>query len=142
MVAALLCHDDIRICRICAGWLIRRTGGVDVTPTLPVANIDRAIRYYSNAGFDVDKYDDGFAFVRLDDQSVFDLDRIDGLDPPSNHAGCYIITDAAETWHERFSAAGMTVTPVVDQPWGMREFSLTDLDGNNIRIGRPTSQDG
>lgn len=22
-VAALLCNDDIRICRICAGWLIR-----------------------------------------------------------------------------------------------------------------------
>jgi uncharacterized glyoxalase superfamily protein PhnB len=28
------------------------------------------------------------------------------------------------------------VTSVEDQPWGMREFTLTDPNGNNIRIGR------
>src|SRR5262245_19624814 len=74
MVASLLCHDDINICRICVGWLMRRAGGVDVTPTLPVADMNAAAAFYEKAGFDVRRYDDGFAFVSLDDQSVFDLD--------------------------------------------------------------------
>ena len=83
-VAALLCHDEVRICRDCAGWLMRRAGGVDVTPTLPVADMNAATGFYENAGFDVRRYDDGFAFVTLDDQSVFDLDLIETIDPATN----------------------------------------------------------
>ena len=93
MLAPLLCHDEIKVCRVCVGWLMRRTGGVDVTPTLPVRDMSEATRFWEAAGFDVEHYDDDFAFVHLDDQSVFDLDRVDGLDPATNHAGCYIITD-------------------------------------------------
>ena len=73
MMAALQCHDDIKVCRICVGWLLRRAGGVDVTPTLPVTDIDIAAGFYDTAGFEVRRYDDGFAFVSLNDQSVFDL---------------------------------------------------------------------
>lgn len=28
-----------------------------------------------------------------------------------------------------------SVTPIGDQPWGMREFTLTDPSGNHLRIG-------
>jgi hypothetical protein len=38
-------------------------------------------------------------------------------------------------------AAGLQVTPIDDMPWGMREFTLTDPSGNNIRIGTSTSDD-
>ena len=31
--------------------------------------------------------------------------------------------------------ANLTVTPVSDTPWVMHEFTLTDPDGNNIRVG-------
>jgi hypothetical protein len=136
MVAALLCHDEIKVCRICIGWLMNRAGGVDVTPTLPVSNIDAAVVFYEAAGFDVEKYDDGFAFVRFDDHSVFDLDLAEGLEPATNHAGCYVITNATDDWHRRFAAAGLEVTPLADQPWGMHEFTLADPNGNNIRVGR------
>ena len=34
------------------------------------------------------------------------------------------------------AAAGLDVTPIADQPWGMREFTLTDPFGNHIRVGR------
>jgi len=137
-VAALLCHDDIQICRECAGWLMRRAGGVDVTPTLPVADMNAAAGFYENVGFEVRRYDDGFAFVSLDDQSVFDLDLIETIDPGTNGGGCYIITDDVDPWHDRLVAAGLPVSAVEDQPWHMREFTLTDPSGNHIRIGRPT----
>jgi predicted enzyme related to lactoylglutathione lyase len=141
MVAPLLCHDDVKICRICAGWLIQRTGGVDVTPTLPVSDMDAATSFYETAGFDVRRYDDGFAFVTFDDQSVFDLDLNAHARSPTNGAGCYIVTRDVDAWHGRFVAAGLDVTAIQDMPWGMHEFTLTDPSGNHIRIGRNTGED-
>ena len=86
------------------------------------------------AGFEVQRYDDGFAFVHLHDQRVFDLDLIPNFDRAANHAGCYVITHDVD-WHTRLVAAGLNVTAVMDQPWGMHEFRLTDPNGNNIRVG-------
>lgn len=34
------------------------------------------------------------------------------------------------------SEAGLPITSLADQPWGMREFTRTDPSGNHIRIGR------
>jgi uncharacterized glyoxalase superfamily protein PhnB len=138
MVAALQCHEEIKVCRVCIGWLMRRAGGVDVTPTLPVADMETAAGFYETAGFEVRRYDDGFAFVSLNDQSVFDLDRIETTTPATNGAGCYIITDDVDPWHARLRAEGLPVTAVEDMPWNMHEFTLTDPSGNHIRIGKPT----
>ena len=87
MVVSLRCDDHVKVCRDCVGWLSERAGGIDVTPTLPVADMDDAVRFCEAAGFDVQRYDDGFAFVHLNGQSVFDLDLISAMDPASNHAG-------------------------------------------------------
>jgi uncharacterized glyoxalase superfamily protein PhnB len=141
MVASLHCHDEIKICRVCVGWLNQRVGGIDVTPTLPVTNMDDAVQFCEVAGFDVQRHDDGFAFVHLDDQSVFDLDLVEDMDPLSNHAGCYIITSDVDDWHARLVTAGLQVTSIEDMPWGMHEFTLTDRSGNNIRVGRTVSGD-
>jgi uncharacterized glyoxalase superfamily protein PhnB len=140
MVVPLLCHDEMKVCRVCLGWLLGRAGGIDVTPTLPVRDMDEATRFYEAAGFEVEHYSDDFAFVRVDDQSVFDVDRIEGLDAEHNHAGCYVITDAVDEWHSRFIAAGLQVTPIEDMPWGMHEFTLTDPSGNHIRIGKAVAE--
>lgn len=36
----------------------------------------------------------------------------------------------------------MQVTPIEDTPWGMREFTLTDPSGNNVRVGRSVDTAG
>ncbi len=121
----------------------QRVGGIDVTPTLPVADMDDAVRFCEAAGLDVRRYDDGFAFAHLNGQSAFDLDLVADMDPHTNHAGCYIITNDVDDWHARLVAAGLKVTDVRDTPWGMHEFTLTDPSGNQIRIGcttRPTTE--
>ena len=141
MVTSLLCHDEIKVCRACVGWLSTRVGAIDVTPTLPVVDMAEAVRFCEAAGLDVQRYDDGFAFVHLDDQSVFDLNLVPGMDPATNHAGCYVIARDVDRWHARLLAAGLNVTPVDDKPWGMHEFALTDPSGNNIRVGRNLTQD-
>jgi len=132
MVAALQCHDEIRICRIRLGWLMPRAGGIQVTPTLPVADLEASTRFYETAGFEVERYDDGFAFVELRDQGAFNLDVTTGVDPATNGAGCYIVIDDVDGWHERLVVAGLPVTLLEDVSWGMREFTLTDPDGNHV----------
>ena len=120
----LLCHDEITLCRICLGWLMTRAGGVEVTPTLPVRDMDEATRFCEAAGFDVEHYSDDFAFVHFRDRSVFDLDRVSELDPATNHGGCYIITEETDDWHARFVAAGLRVTPIEDMPWACTSSPL------------------
>ena len=72
---------------------------------------------------------------------MFDLDHVAHLDPSTNAAGCYLIVPDVEDWHAKLHAAGLPVTPVEDQPWGMREFTLTDPSGNHVRIGRSSPGD-
>ncbi len=133
-------RQDVRLCRSCLESLLGRIG-VTSTPTLPVVDIDQAASFYERAGFGVRIYDgngsDGFAFVDLDGQSVFDLGAARGMDPATNRAGCYLVARDADAWHGRLAAAGLPVTAIADQPWGMREFTLTDPSGNAVRIGRP-----
>jgi PhnB protein len=123
-------------------WLAAKLGIVS-TPTLPVGDLAPAIGFYERAGFAVRVYkenddDDsggGFAFAEYDGQSLFDLDVVP-TDPATNGAGCYLIVDDPDAWHARMTAAGLPITPIGDQPWGMREFALSDPFGNQIRIGR------
>src|SRR5262245_41787261 len=141
-LAPLSCHDEVKVCRMCIGWLRARAGVPDSTPILPVRDIDEAVSFYESAGFDAHVYEDGgFAFVERDDESVFDLDHVAHVEPTTNAAGCYLIVPNVEDWHADLGSAGLPITPLVDQPWGMREFTLTDPSGNHVRIGRSTPDD-
>ena len=138
LVVPLLCHDDVKVCRVCIGWLRGQSGAVDVTTTLPVADMAAATAFYEAAGFDVRLYEGGgFAFVTYEDESVFDLDVVEHLDPAVNASGCYLIVQDVDNWNGRLSSLGATVTPVGDMEWGMREFRLTDPSGNSLRFGTP-----
>jgi catechol 2,3-dioxygenase-like lactoylglutathione lyase family enzyme len=137
---ALVERDDVRLCRDCVEWLAGKLGVVS-TPTLPVLDLAEAIDFYERAGFGVRVYKededdpgDGFAFVDYAGQSVFDLDVVD-IDPAKNGAGCYLTVQDPDSWHARMAADRLPVTALQDEPWGMREFTLTDPSGNNVRIG-------
>jgi len=109
---------------------------VDSTPTLPVQAMPEAIDFYTAAGFDVQSYDASFAFVHYEDRSVFDLGLEEGMDTVANRAGCYLVVDDVDGWHRRLSELGYVVGEIAEQPWGMREFALTDPSGNRLRFGR------
>jgi len=106
-----------------------------VTPILPVGDMATAVSFYETAGFEVHVYEGGgYAFVHYEEESAFDLDLSEHVTPPTNGAGCFIITPDVDGWHARLSEVGLPVTAVQDQPWGMREFTLTDPSGNHLRI--------
>ncbi len=116
---------------------------LDVTPILPVLDMPISIRFYEAAGFTVREYEPGggYAFVTHDDESVFDLAvSEDALDAATNRAGCYVIVPDVDAWHARLDEARLPVTDPADQPHGMREFVLTDPNGNRLRIGHPCAE--
>ena len=140
-IAALLCHPDVKLCRVCIGWLGGQAGRPDSTPILPVRDLDASCAFYEAAGFDVRQYEGGgFAFVEYQDESVFDLSVCEQITPETNGAGCYLIVRDVDGWHDELVLRGLAVTPIEDMPWGMREFTLTDPDRNNVRIGRSSDQ--
>ncbi|MGQ0616090.1 MAG: bleomycin resistance protein [Acidimicrobiia bacterium] len=139
-LVALQSHDEIKVCPTCIGWLRTNAGIVDSTPILPVIDMAASVAFYRGAGFDVREYEEGggYAFVTYNGESVFDLDQAEVvLTPGTNGAGCYLIVPDVDVWHHRLQERGHPVTLLEDRPWGMREFSLTDPNGNHIRIGHP-----
>ncbi len=135
-MAAFQRTPEVAVCRDCIGSLARRSGMLDVTPILSVRAMPESIDFYRAAGFEVEPYDEAFAFVRYVGASVFDLQVTSRGDPAAGGGGCFIVVDDCDVWHERLAAAQLDVTPVVDEPWGMREFTLTDPSGNRLRFGR------
>ncbi len=113
---------------------------IDVTPTLPVRDMGEAVEFYERAGFEVNIYEGGgFAFVSHDDESVFDIGLEEGFETTSARAGCSLIVPDVDQWHAALTEVGHTVTPMLDEPYGMREFTLRDPSGNTLRFGSRTS---
>jgi catechol 2,3-dioxygenase-like lactoylglutathione lyase family enzyme len=136
-LTGLACHPEIRICRDCIGWLaVASRNGLTSTPIFPTRDMDESVAFYRAAGFEVDMYDAGYAFVRRSGSEVLHLAGTDDLDLAANQAACYLNTSEADEWHRAWSDAGLAVSPIEDQPHGMREFDVRDPSGNSLRVGR------
>ena len=125
---------------MCIGWLRSQLGTVESTPILPVSDFAAAVTFYEASGFDVRRWEGGdFGFVAVGDVDVFNLDAAANFDRSANCSGCYLTVNDVEGWHTRLAATDATVTAVEDTPWGTREFTLTDPDGNHLRFGQPVA---
>jgi hypothetical protein len=93
----LVCHQQTRICRGCIRWLAVTSGeGLISTPVFPTADMSASTAFYRAAGFDVDAYDDGYAFVLRNGDEVLHLAATDELDPAHNQPACYRNTTDAD----------------------------------------------
>lgn len=111
-----------------------------LSPVLPVADLDRAIRHYESLGFVVDRADepDGYAFAARD-SVVVHLTETPGHDPLSTASQVYVYVDDADAVHEAWSQDGIggrAVAPA-DVDYGLREGAHVDPDGNLLRYGAP-----
>ena len=108
-----------------------------VTKTIfPVHDMATAIAFYRGLGFEVEAYDDGYAWVRHRGDEVLHLALADGMTCAENRAAGYFHVQDARAWHAALADGPAELSPVVDQPWGMREFSFTDPSGNLLRVGQ------
>ena len=109
-----------------------------IIPTLPARSIDDTVAYYERLGFHtVARYpgEQEYAIVRRDDAELHFYEF--PVDPEQNLAGCYLrIADAAALFEE-WQGVEDTVQPLIDTDYGLREFAVSDPNGNLLRIGSP-----
>jgi uncharacterized glyoxalase superfamily protein PhnB len=105
-----------------------------VVPNLAVRDVPAAQRHYRDVlGADVNWiWDDTFGSVCLQDVEVF-LYKADEARP----AVCSIFVEDVDAIHSELRGRGAEIVEELGlRPWGVRAFSVADLDGNVFRIGR------
>lgn len=107
-----------------------------VVPILPANNINDTIEFYtcklgftgiSLGNYGIVKYNDAEIHIFLaDSKKKFE------------HASCYIFVDNVEDLYADLSAKDLIYPKgrLVSKQWGWKEFSITDNNGNVIRLGQ------
>ena len=116
-------------------------------PALPVNDMARSLTFYRDKlGFTVVHHDNGFAVLRRDGveahlwQAADESWRTREGDSPvvsgaesfiAGTASCRIAVTGVDDLHRELDPTGIfhPNAPLVDQPWGTREFGTLDPDG-------------
>jgi catechol 2,3-dioxygenase-like lactoylglutathione lyase family enzyme len=103
-----------------------------LVPNLAVRNVPAAQRWYKETlGLRVAWiWEDSFGSVAKDHVELF-LYESDDPKP----ATCSLFVDDVDEIYGRCHPTGSVVSELELKPWGVREFSVEDPDGNLLRIG-------
>ena len=112
-----------------------------IAPTVPVADIERSLRFYRDVlGFEV-QFTNGepvsFAVVK---QGGAELHlQVQPGKAGSLHA--HLMVDDLDLVYERLQHAGAAIRqPPTVQPWGLRDLVVADADGNTFEIAQADGQ--
>jgi catechol 2,3-dioxygenase-like lactoylglutathione lyase family enzyme len=101
-------------------------------PELPVADVERAQRYYRDTlGFEIGWLEPGkgIGSVSRGTAVIFFRRR----EPPFEPAVQWVYAvDVDATYEELQSLGANIVDPLEKKPWGLRQFTVEDLDGNRF----------
>jgi catechol 2,3-dioxygenase-like lactoylglutathione lyase family enzyme len=105
-----------------------------LVPNLPVRDVPASQAFYRDVlGFRVNWiWDDNFGSVGNGEIALF---LYESAEPAP--VICSIFLDDVEGFYDRCRERGAEIVSELElKPWGVREFSLRDPDGNIFRIGR------
>jgi uncharacterized glyoxalase superfamily protein PhnB len=103
-----------------------------LVPELPVADVERAQEYYRAAlGFDIGWLYPGkeIGSVSRGHVAIFFRRR----DRPFEPAVHWVFADDIDATYDELKASGAKIVdPLERKPWGLRQFTVEDLDGNRF----------
>ncbi len=108
-------------------------------PILRFRNLKRLVGFYSKLGFKLVGPGAAPDPYLIATRGAFEIHFVKAKKAGAGMA--YLRTGSVERVHRKFSQASAggkgspRLSPVEDKPWGMREFSIVDCDGNLLRIG-------
>jgi DNA-binding MarR family transcriptional regulator len=109
------------------------------SPIFPVRDLAAALRHYAALGCKTSAYERGgdYGFANRDRLSIHLT-----LDPGHAPGAAYLNVRDADTLYEEWSKprVGGLTRPVESMPYGIREGSHIDPDGNLIRFGSPEEE--
>lgn len=118
-------------------------------PILPARSLDETRTFYEKLGFTPWFRGRGEFEYEIVSRGhlVVHFFAEHGLTPGDNETSCYWRVKDADQFYEEWAALGLPsegiprLTAPVDQPWGMREFTLVDPSGNLMRVGHDLNAD-
>ena len=109
-----------------------RAATVKAIPILPSADLDRTSAFYQTFGMEEIARHQGYLVMGLADVEL----HFSSHDGPTATAEAFVLVpDAGRLWKQWRSRDVGGLGPVEDRPHGLREFVVTDPDGNRIRVG-------
>jgi predicted enzyme related to lactoylglutathione lyase len=98
---------------------------------LPVADVERAQRHYRDVlGFEIGwlEPDKGIGSVSRPEKAVIFFRK---RTPPFEPAVHWVFCEDIEATYRELTASGATIVdPLELKPWGIRQFTVQELDGN------------
>ena len=113
-------------------------------PVLTVADATKSAEYYRDQlGFRV-AFTDGepvyYAIVERDDVRIH-LMTAETAKRQTGQGSVYIFVHDVDALHIEFTTRGARIVgPPKDYPYGMRDFNVRDLDGNDLCFGMESKQ--
>lgn len=103
-------------------------------PELPVSDVSAAVAYYQKVlGFRINYAQDDLGVMDRDDVTLVLIPR----SAKQGTGSCYAYIRDADALHAELTARGADVQGrPVSRPWGLRDFSVLDLDGNRLTFGQ------
>jgi catechol 2,3-dioxygenase-like lactoylglutathione lyase family enzyme len=106
----------------------------------PVSDVARSIAFFIDMlGFDEEfKYGDPLDYAIVDRDAVsLHLMRVTNDLPMIGRSSIYVFVADVDALHEEISGHGCTIEVAPqDFPYGMREMSVRDPDGNRVTFGQ------
>ncbi|MES2040454.1 MAG: VOC family protein [Pseudomonadota bacterium] len=112
----------------------------EIKAFVPAKNFETSLAFYQDLGFELVFSNGGYAHLKYE-QCSFMLQEFYVADHTNNFM-MHILVDDAAVWHQFIVSSGIAekyqirLTPVVEQPYGMRDFTLTDPSGVLWFIGQ------
>ena len=103
-----------------------------LVPELPVTDVERAQQHYRDAlGFDIGWLYENKAIgaVSRGRAAIFFRKRTEPFEPAIH----WIFADDIDATYEELKSSGAKIVePLELKPWGLRQFTVEDLDGNRF----------
>jgi catechol 2,3-dioxygenase-like lactoylglutathione lyase family enzyme len=106
-------------------------------PKLASLDIERSVKFYEALGFQRIAVHPTLAMVTRDDVDIH-FWLTDNPDIP-NATGCRVNVGGIDALYQEYLPLNIVhpKDPLGDKPWGLREFSILDLDGNILTFASP-----
>lgn len=109
---------------------------------LPVKSMPLSVKFYCGTlGFEVEnKSDDwGWAMLRFDECRLMLDQSINAHPANARDPVVYLYPDDVVEYHKRVRDSGLAAPELNITFYGMKEFRITDPDGNRLWIGQPAA---
>jgi hypothetical protein len=106
-------------------------------PKLASLDIERSVTFFEQLGFSRVAVYDTMAIVCRDSVDIHFWLTDDAAIPKLT--GCRVNVDGVDQLYEEFRLLDIIHPndPLSDKPWGLREFSILDVDGNLLTFAAP-----